>query len=47
MKSQRLWIVAFSFWYWLWPAADLDDGTLPLPYDDAHTDSRSFSEPAG
>jgi hypothetical protein len=34
MKSQRLWIMAFSFWYWLWPAADLDDGTLPLPLEE-------------
>ncbi|HET9241731.1 MAG TPA: hypothetical protein VFO10_30970 [Oligoflexus sp.] len=33
MKSQRLWIVAFGFWYWFWPAADLDDGTLPLPLE--------------
>ncbi len=39
MKSQRLWWIVFSFWYWLWPTAELEDGTLPLPQDKEKSDT--------
>jgi hypothetical protein len=43
MKSQILGIIAFTFWFWLWPAVEQDDGTLPLPHDE---ESADFAETA-
>lgn len=34
MRNPILVITVFSFWSWLLPGWELDDGTLPLPRDE-------------